>query len=90
MKLLILGLLAIALLAAGSRRDWDCSLRWQSEARERAIEARREARERAREFRAAQKEEWRAQREELRAWRDAAREERDRIRHEIRDWRYTY
>jgi hypothetical protein len=81
MKLLILGLLVVALLAAGSRRrEWrdgpDCSWRWRSEARERAFEAREEARERARELR-----------QELRAQRDAAREQRDRIREQMRDFR---
>jgi hypothetical protein len=96
MKLLILGLLVVALLAAGSRRrEWRdgsaCYWQWRSEARERGFEAREEARERARELR-----------QELRAQRRAAREERDRIREEIRarirddmrglrqDWRDTY
>jgi hypothetical protein len=85
MKLLILGLLVVALLAAGSRRrDWSggpgCYWQWRSEARQ-------EARERAREFR-----------DRMRAERDAARAERDRVRAEIReemrnwrrDWRDTY
>jgi hypothetical protein len=85
MKLLLLGLLAVALLAAGSRRD--CFWQWRTEARaevrERAMEAREEARERAWEFR-------QQQREALRAWREAAREQRDRIREQIHDWRYTY
>jgi hypothetical protein len=92
MKLLILGLLAIVLLASGSRRD--CFWRWHTEARlramdarERTIEAREEARAHARQFREER-------REEMRAWRAAAREQRERIRAEIRkdirDWRYTY
>ena len=103
MKLLILGLLAVALFAAGSSRD--CFWQWSSEARqkaiearERVIEARQEARERAREFRAEQRDAWRARRDAWRAQRDAAREQRDRIRDQIRrqiredlrDWRYTY
>jgi len=96
MKLLILGLLVVALLAAGSRRrEWrdgsDCYWQWRSDARARAFDAREEARERAREFR-----------DRMRAERDAARAERDRIRAEIRakihddiedfrrDWRETY
>ena len=89
MKLLILGLLAIAVLSTASRRD--CYWRWHSEARDRAAEARQEARqearERAREFRAERH-------QEIRAWR----EQRDRIRQQIRDdirafrndWSYTY
>jgi vacuolar-type H+-ATPase subunit H len=92
MKLLILGLLAVVVLAAGSNRD--CFRQWRTEARERSIEARQEARlareearERAREFREGQ-------REQMRAWREAAREQRDRIRdeihHDLRDWRYNY
>jgi hypothetical protein len=88
MKLLILGLLVVALLAAGSRRrEWrdgsGCSWRWRSEARERAFAAREEARERARELH-----------QELRAQRDAVREQRNRIREQLRDlrrdWGYTY
>jgi hypothetical protein len=92
MKLLILGLLAVFVLAAGSSKD--CFWQWRTEAHERSIEvreearlAREEARERAREFREEQ-------REQMRAWREAAREQRDRIRdeihHDLRDWRYNY
>jgi hypothetical protein len=92
MKLLILGLLVVALLAAGSRRrEWrdgsGCYWQWRSEARARAFEAREEAREQERELR-----------DQLRAQRDAARAERDRVRAEIRremqdfrrDWRDSY
>jgi len=92
MKLLILGLLAVLVLAAGSNRD--CFWQWRTEARERSIEAREdarlareEARDRAREFREQH-------REHMRAWREAARGQRDRIRyeirHDLRDWRYNY
>jgi len=92
MKLLILGVLAVALLAAASSQD--CFWQWRGEARERAIEAReqaRVAREQAREFR-------RRERDEMRVWHEQIREERDRIRQEIRDnlrdlhqdWRTTY
>jgi hypothetical protein len=82
MKLLILGVLVMALLAAGSSRKWlgDPGGFWQlrDEARERAFEAREAAREQTREFRNAQREEWRARR-------DAARERRERIGNEIRE-----
>jgi uncharacterized protein HemX len=96
MKLLILGLLAMVVLAAGSSRN--CFWQWRTEARERAIEARQEARERAREFREAQREELRAHRDQLRAFRENMREESQRLRNEIRenmrdfqrDWGHTY
>jgi vacuolar-type H+-ATPase subunit H len=88
MKLLILGLLAVALLAAGSSRD--CFGQWRSEARERAMEAREQAREAREQVRELQK----TQRQQMRALRDELRAERDRIRREVReglrDWRYTY
>jgi biopolymer transport protein ExbB/TolQ len=94
MKLLLLGVIAIVLLAVASGgacfRDSDGFWRWRDEVRERAFEAReaarearQAAREQAQEFRDAQREAWRARR-------DAARERRDRMREEIRDWRYTY
>lgn len=99
MKLLILGLLAVALLAAASSRD--CFDQWRSEAHERAREAREEARaarEQAREAREQVRELQNTQREQLRAMRDEIRAERDRIRREVRedlrdlhqDWSYTY
>jgi hypothetical protein len=91
MKLLILGVVAIVMLAVGSGAaclsDSDGFWRWRDEARERAIEARHLARERAREFRNQQREEMRA----LRERRDRIREEiRDEMRDARRDWRYTY
>ena len=83
MKLLILSFLAIAVLASATSRD--CSWRWRTasrdramEARHRAMEARESARDRARESR-------QRQRDDLRAWREAAREQRDRVREQIRD-----
>jgi hypothetical protein len=85
MKLLILGVLAVALLATGSGREWladsGCFWQWRAEARERAIEAR----EQAREAREAAREQARQFREKLRAERDAARERRDQFREDIRE-----
>src|SRR5580658_6462921 len=79
MKLLILGLLALAVLTAANSHD--CLNSWSSEAREHAREARehaRAAREQARAARDQAREEVRAQARELhrvesdeaRAWRD--------------------
>jgi hypothetical protein len=81
MRLLILGLLVVALLAGGSRRrhwfgDSDCDWHWRTEARTRAFEARQDARERAREFR-----------DRMRAERERMRRE---IHEEMRDWRDSH
>jgi hypothetical protein len=98
MKLLILGVLAIVMLAvvggAAGTRDSNSYWRWKDEVRERA----REARERAREARNAAREQAReirnAQRQEEHALHEAAHESaarlREKIRREIRDWGYTY
>jgi hypothetical protein len=98
MKLLILGVIAIVMLAVGSGAaciwDSDGYRQWRAEARARSLEmresareARETAREQAREFRDAQHEAWRAQR-------DFARERRERVQEQIREqmrsWRYTY
>jgi len=94
MKLLILGVVAIVMVAVTSGAacfsDSDGFWRWRADVREQAREARESAREarqamreQAREMRYAQRDQWRAQRE-------AFREQRDRMREQIRDWRYTY
>jgi biopolymer transport protein ExbB/TolQ len=101
MKLLILGVIAIVMLAvsSGAACTWDSDgyRQWRAEARARALEvgesareAREAAREQAREFRDAQREAWRAQRDIARE-RDRIREQiRDQMRDFRRDWRYTY
>jgi biopolymer transport protein ExbB/TolQ len=98
MRLLILGVIAIVMLAvsSGVACIWDSDgyRQWRAETRARSLEmresvreAREAAREQAREFRDSQHEAWRAQR-------DFAREQRERVREQIRDqmrsWRYTY
>jgi hypothetical protein len=94
MKLLILGVIAIVMLAVASGaacfRDSDAFWQWRNEARERAFEARESARQ-ARELAREQARELRdAQREALRAQREATRQWREQIREQVRDWRYTY
>ena len=94
MKLLILGVIAIVMLAVSSgvacMWDSDGYRQWRAEAlemRESAREAGDAAREQAREFRNAQHEAWRARRDFAREQRELVRE---RIREQMRDWRYTY
>ena len=98
MKLLILGVIAIVMLAvsSGAACMWDSDgyRQWRAEARARSVElresareAREAAREQAREFRDARHEAWRAQRDFAREQRELVQE---RIREQIRDWRYTY
>ena len=93
MKLLILGVLVMALLVFGGGAciaDSDSSWRWRDEARERA----REAREEGRQARELAREHARELREDLRAQREAIREQRRQIREQMRelrrDWRNSY
>jgi uncharacterized protein (DUF3084 family) len=86
MKLLILGVVALVILAFGGVTciaDSDSSWRWRQEARQQVMEAREKAREVRQEAREARQ-----------LAREHAREERNRIREQIRDlrrdWRYTY
>jgi biopolymer transport protein ExbB/TolQ len=101
MKLLILGVVAIVMVAvasgAGCFRDSDGVARWRyevresaREARDQAREARQVAREQALEFRDVQREALRAQREAIREQRERIREQVRQIRENMRDWRYTY
>ncbi len=76
MKLLILGVIAIVMLAVsrGAVCMWDSDGYWQWRAE-------------AREFRHAQHEAWRAQRDFAREQRERVREQ---IRDQMRSWRYSY
>ncbi len=98
MKLVILGVLAIVMLAvvggaAGMRDSNDC-WRWKDEVRERAREAREGAREARRAAREQAREIRNAQRQEEHSLHEAAHESsarlREKIRSEIRDWGYAF
>jgi len=98
MKLLVLGAVAIIMLAVlGSATDLkdsnDC-WRWKDEVRERAREAREGAREARRAAREQAREIHNAQRQEEHALHEAVHESsarlREEIRNEIREWGYTY
>jgi membrane protein involved in colicin uptake len=100
MKLLILGVLVMALLVFGGGAciaDSDSSWRWRQEARQQVQEAHQqvmEAREQAREVRELAREHARELREDMRAQREAIREQRRQIREQMRelrrDWRNSY